>query len=155
MPLNELNHFMVVCKDLETSMRFYRDLLGMEIADRPDFGFPGYWLKIGDHTCVHLASQEQSANRDRYLLKEHPPGTTGSGSVDHIAFVASQPKVVRERLRNGNAQIHYRSLPDSKLFQMFLKDPDGLTIELNFFGEIINADDWTAEDAVSNFVRTR
>ena len=27
-----------------------------------------------------------------------------------------------------------RSLPESELFQLFIKDPDGLTIELNFFG---------------------
>ena len=38
-----------------------------------------------------------------------------------------------------------RSLPESELFQLFIKDPNGLTIELNFFG-IKEAPDWGGED---------
>jgi hypothetical protein len=29
-----------------------------------------------------------------------------------------------------------------KLFQIFLKDPDDLTVELNFFGELIEEKEW-------------
>jgi FAD synthase len=31
-----------------------------------------------------------------------------------------------------------RSFPDAKLFQIFLKDPDSVTIELNFLGEAVD-----------------
>ena len=31
-----------------------------------------------------------------------------------------------------------RSFPDAKLFQIFLKDPDDVTIELNFLGEVVD-----------------
>ena len=34
--------------------------------------------------------------------------------------------------------MHFRSFPDAKLFQIFLKDPDDVTIELNFLGEVID-----------------
>ena len=34
--------------------------------------------------------------------------------------------------------MHYRSFPDARLFQIFLKDPDDVTIELNFLGEVID-----------------
>jgi catechol 2,3-dioxygenase-like lactoylglutathione lyase family enzyme len=147
MPLTELNHYLVVSKDLERSMQFYRDVLGMQLADRPDFGFPGYWLKVGDQTCLHLASQDESKVRDQYLLKDHPPGTTGSGSVDHIAFLATNPKAVRDQISHHKIKMHFRSLPDAKLFQIFLKDPDEITIELNFFGEQIDINQWHADDA--------
>ncbi|HYD56587.1 MAG TPA: VOC family protein [Burkholderiales bacterium] len=149
MPLTGLNHYLIVSQDLERSRRFYEQVLGMQLADRPDFGFPGYWLKIGDDICVHLASQEANEVRDQFLLKKHPRGTTGSGSVDHIAFVARDPREVRDRIRSNKVDMHYRSFPDAKLFQIFLKDPDDVTIELNFLGEVIDEKEWRGEDASS------
>jgi hypothetical protein len=38
-----------------------------------------------------------------------------------------------------------RYLPDAQLYQLFIKDPNGLTIELNFFG-ITGSPDWGGED---------
>ena len=56
--ITELNHFLLVAKNLERTKDFYCRVLGMEVAkERPDFGFPGYWLKTNGHICVHLASQ--------------------------------------------------------------------------------------------------
>ena len=138
MPITSINHYLIVSKNLERSRRFYEKVLGMELAERPDFGFPGYWLKTGDGICVHLASQKANRIRDQFLLKKHPRGTTGSGSVDHIAFLAKNPSQVRKRIRKNRVQMHYRSFPDAKLFQIFLKDPDDVTIELNFLGEVVD-----------------
>jgi len=143
MPVTSLNHYLLVAKDLERTKDFYQKVLGMEIAsERPDFGFPGYWLKVGNEICVHLASQEPNKVRDRYLLKKHPEGTTGSGSVDHIAFLAKDPWEIRSRIEKEGVEMHFRSIPDSKLFQIFFKDPDDVTIELNFFGEVIDEKEW-------------
>jgi len=138
MPITELNHFLLVAKNLERTRKFYENVLGMELADRPDFGFPGYWLKAGDGICVHLASQAPNKTRDKYLLKKHPKGTKGSGSVDHIAFLAKDPEEVRDRIKKNKVEMHVRSFPDAKLFQIFLKDPDEVTIELNFLGEAVD-----------------
>jgi hypothetical protein len=48
--------------------------------------------------------------------------------------------------------MHYRSFPDAKpaLFQIFLKDPDDVTIELNFLGEKIKEDDWKGKGSASS-----
>jgi hypothetical protein len=46
-------------------------------------------------------------------------------------------------------EMHYRSFPDAKLFQIFLKDPDDVTIELNFLGEVIDENAWRGDDAKS------
>ena len=78
MPITELNHYLLVAKDLERTKDFYQKVLGLELADRPDFGFPGYWLKTGEDICVHLASQDPNETRDMFLLKKHPKGTAGS-----------------------------------------------------------------------------
>ena len=151
MPVTALNHFLLVAKDLERTRDFYQKVLGLELAERPDFGFPGYWLKTGDDICVHLASQEPNEIRDQFLLKKHPKGTAGSGSVDHIAFLAKNATEVRERIQKSNVEMHFRSFPDAKppLFQIFLRDPDDVTIELNFLGEKIREEDWKGKGSAS------
>src|SRR5258706_14863956 len=150
MPITDINHYLVVSKNLERSKKFYEEVLGLNVAaERPDFGFPGYWLKAGETICVHLASQQPNRIRDRFLLKKHPRGTTGSGSVDHIAFLAKDPGEVRERIRKHKVEMHFRSFPEAKLFQIFLKDPDDVTIELNFLGEVIDGDEWKGKGSAS------
>jgi catechol 2,3-dioxygenase-like lactoylglutathione lyase family enzyme len=149
MPLTELNHYLLVAKDLERTKNFYCDVLGLELAERPDFGFPGYWLKVGDEICVHLASQAPNQVRDTFLLKKHPRGTQGSGQVDHIAFLAQDPEGVRKRIQKKGVEMHYRSFPDAKLFQIFLKDPNDVTIELNFLGEVVDPAKWRGKGSAS------
>ena len=68
MPITELNHFLLVAKDLDRTKDFYCRVLGMEVdTQRPDFGFPGYWLKANGETCVHLAWQAPNEIRDKFL----------------------------------------------------------------------------------------
>ena len=155
MPVTSLNHYLIVSRNLERSKKFYQDVLGLEVAERPDFGLPGYWLKTGDNICVHLASQDPNKIRDQFLLKKHPKGTNGSGSVDHIAFLAQNPEAVRERIQKNKVEMHYRSFPDAKLFQIFLKDPDDVTIELNFLGEVIDESEWKGKGSASSVTLDR
>lgn len=149
MPITELNHYLLVAKNLEKTRKFYQNVLGLKRAARPDFGFPGYWLKAGGDICVHLASQAPNRIRDQFLLKKHPRGTRGSGSVDHIAFLAKKPEEVRRRIQKHKVTMHYRSFPDAKLFQIFLKDPDDVTIELNFLGVVIDPKSWAGKGSAS------
>jgi catechol 2,3-dioxygenase-like lactoylglutathione lyase family enzyme len=151
MPITELNHFLLVAKNLERTKKFYENVLGMKVAERPDFGFPGYWLSANGEICVHLASQAPNKIRDQFLLKKHPKGTTGSGAVDHIAFLAQNANEVRNRIQKNSVEMHFRSFPDAKppLFQIFLKDPDDVTIELNFLGEKIDEKQWQGKGSAS------
>ena len=156
MPVTELNHYLLVAKNLEKTKKFYEKVLGLKLAsERPDFGFPGYWLKAGNNICVHLASQAPNRIRDQFLLKKHPKGTQGSGSVDHIAFLAKKPEEVRQRIQKHRIQMHYRSFPDAKLFQIFLKDPDDVTIELNFLGESVDPKKWQGKGSASALTLTQ
>ncbi|HKU45817.1 MAG TPA: VOC family protein [Burkholderiales bacterium] len=149
MPLTELNHYLLVARNLERTKKFYQEVLGLQLAERPDFGFPGYWLSVNGEICVHLASQAPNRIRDTFLLKKHPKGTKGSGSVDHIAFLAQNPTEVRSRIQKHKVPMHFRSFPDAKLFQIFLKDPDDVTIELNFLGEVVDEKEWKGKGSAS------
>jgi hypothetical protein len=85
-------------------------------------------------------------NQDLYYLgTPRNAATDNSGVVDHIAFLASEPETFVKRFKSMGVAYRPRSLPESELFQLFIKDPNGLTIELNFFG-IRQAPDWGGED---------
>jgi catechol 2,3-dioxygenase-like lactoylglutathione lyase family enzyme len=132
MPLTELNHYFVRANDLERSRRFYCDVLGFEVMARPDFPFPGYWLGVAGKIQVHMGAHGIPHSNLYYLGSSEQSATDNAGVVDHIAFLATQPEVFAARFDAMGVTARKRFLPQFQLFQMFVKDPDGLTIELNF-----------------------
>jgi catechol 2,3-dioxygenase-like lactoylglutathione lyase family enzyme len=145
MPLSELNHYFVRANDLEATRAFYVDVLGFEVMPRPDFPFPGYWLGIGGKIQVHMGPNRIPDRETYYLGTPKNAATDQSGVVDHIAFLASEPGEFIERFRKAGVECRPRYLSQSQLYQLFVRDPNGLTIELNFFG-ITDAPEWGGED---------
>lgn len=134
MPVTELNHYFVRANDLERSRRFYCEVLGFEEMPRPNFPFPGYWLGVGGKIQVHMGPHG-IPNSELYYLGTTPRSATdNTGVVDHIAFLATQPQSFAARFDAIGLKSRKRYLPEFQLFQMFVKDPDGLTVELNFHG---------------------
>jgi catechol 2,3-dioxygenase-like lactoylglutathione lyase family enzyme len=145
MPVTELNHYLIRANDLERTKDFYCNVLGFEVMPRPNFPFPGYWLGVNGKIQVHMG-QAGVPNSDLYYLGSPKDAATGnSGVVDHVAFLADEPQDFIRRFKEFGIAYRPRSLPESELFQLFITDPDGLTIELNFFG-IKGAPEWGGED---------
>ena len=145
MPVTELNHYLIIASDLERTKNFYCDVLGFEVMPRPDFPFPGYWLGINGKIQVHMAQAGVDNAELYYLGTPKNAATNNSGVIDHIAFLASDPDRFVSHLKGLGVPVRPRNFPESGLYQLFLKDPDGLTIELNFFG-VTKAPDWGGED---------
>jgi catechol 2,3-dioxygenase-like lactoylglutathione lyase family enzyme len=144
MPLTELNHYFVRANDLEQSRRFYCDVLGFEEMPRPDFPFPGHWLGVAGKVQVHMGPHG-IPNSELYYLGTSPRSATdNTGVVDHIAFLATQPDAFAARFDAHRIPSRKRYFPQFKLFQMFIQDPNGLTIELNFNG-IESAPSWSVD----------
>ena len=120
MPLHNLNHVLVLARDLEATRDFYVNVLGLTVGPRPPFKFPGYWLYLGDTAVVHLA--EQGSDR----------GSASTGPIDHIAFEAAGLDEIVTRLEDQAIAVRHRKVPDLGLHQVFIQDPNGVTIELNF-----------------------
>ncbi len=140
MPVTSINHFLIRAADIERSKNFYVDVLGFQVAPRPDFPFPGYWLGTNGSIQVHIA-QDGIDNRSFYYLGTPDDAANGqTGVIDHVAFLCEDPVEFKKRLDGKGVQYRTRFLPENELFQLFLKDPDGVMIELNFFG----VDDVTA-----------
>jgi len=145
MPLSELNHYFVRANDLEATRRFYVDVLGFEEMPRPDFPFPGHWLGVGGRIQVHMGPNSIPDRETYYLGTPKNAATDQTGVVDHIAFLASEPDEFIERFRRHGIECRPRYLPASSLYQLFVRDPNGLMIELNFFG-ITETPQWGGED---------
>jgi catechol 2,3-dioxygenase-like lactoylglutathione lyase family enzyme len=112
---------------------------------RPNFPFPGYWLGVNGKIQVHMGPAGVPNQELYYLGTPKGAANDNAGVVDHIAFLASEPEEFIERFRKLGLPFRPRSLPESELYQLFVTDPNGITIELNFFG-IKEAPDWGGED---------
>ena len=143
MPLTELNHFFIRCKDLERSRGFYCDALGFEVMPRPDFPFPGYWLGVGGRIQVHMGLDGVPEEATYYFGTTPRSARDNAGVVDHIAFQGTDPDDFAARLRDQRIALRTRHIPAIQLFQIFVTDPDGLVIELNFPG-ISQTPPWAA-----------
>lgn len=145
MPLSELNHYFVRANDLKATRNFYVDVLGFEEMPRPDFPFPGYWLGVGGKIQVHMAPHNIPNKEQYYLGTPKNAATDQTGVVDHIAFLATEPQEFVARFQRLGLEFRPRYLAESKLYQLMIRDPDGLMIEPNFFG-ITDAPEWGGED---------
>jgi catechol 2,3-dioxygenase-like lactoylglutathione lyase family enzyme len=133
MPITELNHYFVRAKDIERSRRFYCDALGFEVMPRPSFPFPGYWLGVGGKVQVHMGldgvPEEAAYYSARPLIQR---ATTLESWI--TSFQGTDPEGMARRLAKLGLPAKTRHIAEIALFQIFVADPDGLMIELNFPG---------------------
>lgn len=136
MSLNSLDHCSIRTVKLEDTRDFYVDILGMTDGDRPDFPFPGAWLYIDGVAVVHLVGvdPDDPSGLQKYLGGDIDAASlTGSGAFDHIAFRAKDADTLIERLKSKGYPFRERQVPDMDLFQVFVEDPNGITVELNYW----------------------
>ncbi len=133
MALSHLEHFLVQTEDIERTRDWYCDVLGMTHGPTPDFKFPVVWLYIGDRDVVHVTEggKDVSENRMAYLGQQSD-AAAGTGVVDHIAFRATGLRKTMSHLTGLGVAFSQRQVDSQGLFQLFLFDPNGIKIELNF-----------------------
>ena len=130
MPLENLNHVLVLTRDLEATRDFYVGVLGLEDGYRPPFAFDGHWIYLGERAVIHVAENRGYLDQRDRAQGDSANGATGS--IDHIAFEATGLKDMIVRLEEHGIAAHHRKVPDLDLHQVFVHDPNGVRIELNF-----------------------
>ena len=129
MTISCLHHINIQTTKLEETRDFYERVLGLYVGARPDFGNIGYWLFVpgSDHPIVHLS-----------LCKDEGPDLTidEGNRLDHVAFFGHDLEKTLAHL--DEMGVSYQANPDrlyldSKMVQVFLKDPNGINVELGFF----------------------
>ncbi len=133
-----LNHFTIRTTDLEATRHFYANVLGLTVGPRPAFPFPGLWMYRGVHSdianavvhVIHLDGSDTSGLMG--YLGEKREATHGTGAVDHIAFFADGLTAMLAHFAKNHVKFEERTVPSIGLHQLFLHDPSGVKIELNY-----------------------
>ncbi|MDA0261829.1 MAG: VOC family protein [Proteobacteria bacterium] len=128
MSLHGFNHFTIRAQDVEKTKTFYVDVLGMRVGSRPNFQNPGIWLYCGVTPVIHLFD---GSLQDVYVGNVEQT-TRGSGSVDHIAFAGDDYEGMRQGLDAKGIAYKVLSLPELDVDQLFVEDPNGLMVEMQF-----------------------
>jgi catechol 2,3-dioxygenase-like lactoylglutathione lyase family enzyme len=133
MPLHYLEHFLLQCADIEATAAWYVRVLGLRDGEHPDFKIPVKWLYAEDRDVIHITEggANVSENRMKYLGQQSA-AVEGTGVIDHVAFRTTGLKEMMARLRREKEKFTTRRADDQALFQIFLFDPNGVKIELNF-----------------------
>jgi catechol 2,3-dioxygenase-like lactoylglutathione lyase family enzyme len=143
--IKRVDHYSIRTLDLEASRRFYTEVIGLKPGPRPPFNFPGYWLYSGEppadlqnsarnYGLVHLMGfdKDNPGSLNEYVGDRKGAPDGGTGALDHVAFAATGRGAMIERCQRHNVKYFERAVPILGLHQMFIKDPDGVTIELNY-----------------------
>lgn len=122
MSVGVLDHFNIRTRDLKGTVRFYEDILGLENGARPNFAFPGAWLYSEGRAVVHLVDISPTDESQK----------PDSGVVHHVAFISRDFAGMKQRLQAKGVEFEARQVPGGALWQIFIRDPNGVMIELNY-----------------------
>jgi catechol 2,3-dioxygenase-like lactoylglutathione lyase family enzyme len=133
--LSKLEHFLVMTHDVDATRDFYRDVLGFQEGFRPDLGFLGHWLYLGDTPVIHIADWTTYTAHSKRLGIPVTRPANGTGPLDHVAFNGTDAGYdgMRARLDQHRVKYHPHDSLAIGLRQIFLDDPNGLKLELNFW----------------------
>ena len=122
MAVGLVDHFNIAIaqSQVEATLRFYCEILGLKEGFRPTFGRPGWWLYAGDHPVLHIS------------LKQIPPTVGATGSFDHIALNATDWPGMKAMLEKHGIAFEEQLVRDNTVRQIFFRDPNGLRVELDY-----------------------
>ena len=118
-----INHIQLVAeKDLVLKLKdFYCNVVGLTEGFRPAFERFGFWLYIGENDVLHLI-----------IPKEGDGRSPQKSSFDHVAFKTGDYQGVLKKLKILGIPFEEKPIPGMASHQIFLRDPAGNRVELNF-----------------------
>jgi catechol 2,3-dioxygenase-like lactoylglutathione lyase family enzyme len=119
MSIKSMNHFTVMTNDLDKTVKFYGEILGLKPGYRP-LEDAGAWLYAGGKDAVlHVVA-------DRPLPKE------AGGVLDHMAFTGADLCGLVDKLRAREVKFELYRQINSNILQIFFLDPNSAKVELDF-----------------------
>ena len=113
-------HTMVRVTDVEASLRFYRDALGLELLSRRDF-------PQGRFTLIFLAAPGDSSAQLELTFNWDPEPYGGGRNFGHLAYQVDDIYAACRRLQEHGVTIN-RPPRDGRM--AFVRSPDGISVEL-------------------------
>ncbi len=102
-------------------MRFYEDVLGILERSAPAVQFPGAWLYSAGHPCCTSTTSPRRQGAARRFRR-------------HRSCRVRQPRLRGDEAASRGKGVPHRvnQVPNSTRWQIFLRDPNNVEIELNF-----------------------
>jgi lactoylglutathione lyase len=126
---------MVRVTDIEQSLRFYRDALGLTELSRKDY-------PQGRYTLVFLCAPGDTAAQVELTWNWDPETYTGGRNFGHLAYSVEDIYATCQRLVDHGVTIN-RPPRDGRM--AFVRSPDGISIELlNAGGSLPAAEPWAS-----------
>jgi lactoylglutathione lyase len=113
-------HTMVRVTDVDASLGFYRDALGLEVLSRRDY-------PQGKFTLIFLAAPGDSAAQLELTHNWEPEQYSAGRNFGHLAYAVDDIYAACERLQQHGVTIN-RPPRDGRM--AFVRSPDGISIEL-------------------------
>ena len=113
-------HTMVRVTDIEQSLRFYRDALGLELLSRRD-------NEAGRFTLVFLAAPGDPSAQVELTHNWDPEAYTGGRNFGHLAYAVDDIYATCQRLKDHGVTIN-RPPRDGRM--AFVRSPDNISVEL-------------------------
>jgi catechol 2,3-dioxygenase-like lactoylglutathione lyase family enzyme len=138
MGVSRLEHVNIRCHRLAATIAFYTEVIGLSVGPRPAFPFGGAWLYCGDTAVVHLVdAADHPGSWSGTLARDGGAATrnneaTGTGAFDHVAFRGGDFEGMKAKLQAAGLKFRDRVVPGGGLRQIFVPDPEGVMVELNF-----------------------
>ena len=130
MQVNGVNHINLVTGDLAATIAFYEALLEMKAQPIPvaPAGFNGSWIcDAQNNPIIHV----QGYNPERH--GELKAGLTGA--LDHVAFTCVGFDATKARCEELGIEYRVNDRQFGDLRQVFVTDPNGISLELNYAGD--------------------
>jgi catechol 2,3-dioxygenase-like lactoylglutathione lyase family enzyme len=119
MTISGMNHFTILTDDVDATVAFYAEVMGLHPGPRPPLAIPGVWLYATDTPILHVVG-----GRPRTELKP--------GVIDHMAFTAHGLADTLALLGARDIKYACRRQVETGTWQVFFLDPNGARIELDF-----------------------
>jgi len=125
------DHYTLRCEDLSASWRFYAEVLGLRVVERPGMPVPAAIVYLGNMMLIHLfqATPEQEA---AFAELPGPDARWATGRLHHVALQARGLSAIRERLQANGIAFTERTLTAAGKHLVLLKEPSGVEMELAF-----------------------
>jgi catechol 2,3-dioxygenase-like lactoylglutathione lyase family enzyme len=138
-----LDHYNVITQRLPETLSFYGEILDMRSGPTPSNDPRSAWLyDSGDRPILHVQSIDPAApERKLEAVMQRLGGVIdsisladlkGSGAIEHVALECSDYERVLQRLQARSVAFRTNEVPSIPLRQIFVKDPNGIVLELNF-----------------------
>ena len=131
MTIQRLDHFTIRTERWDETAAFFAQVIGLQPGPRPAFRFPGHWLYASGKPILHIVSMtEDRAELEAYLGVKTPQ--PGGGSIDHVSLRGDDLGATQQHFLALNIVFRERVIPEVGEHQLFVEDPNGITVEMIF-----------------------